>query len=203
MVQKKGKKRTLITALAVLIVLLVAIGTIAIIRTMNPKEADPYTQQETSSTSTDTPDDSVSTQTPEETEATTPADSSGTTTEPALDPATVSTIDIEPMAISVSYVKGAGGFEYEVLRTANGTRYVEFRSSSLAGTKCTNDVGAFASILADPDSNESTTLSKTTTVDGTKYGLSLESSTCTSDAKKLQSYQKSFGDAFSLLKKIN
>lgn len=202
MVRKKSK-RTLITTSAVLIVLLVAIGTIALIRALNPKEADPYVQQETSSTSTSANESPSEPETqPQTVEPTVPTDTNASN-DPKLDPATVGTIDISPMELTVSYVKGVGGFEYEVLRTPNGTRYVEFRSSSLAGTKCTNDVGAFASILVDPDSNESTTLTKTTTVDGTKYGLSLESSTCTNDADKLASYQKSFSDAFGLLKKMN
>jgi len=204
MVQKKGK-RTIITALAVLVVLLVLIGTIALIRGLNQDKTD-TTAQKTSSSNTEAADDPSK----DSTQAADPANpdastdtNTDSTENPAPDPATVNTIDIAPMTITVSYVKGIGGFDYQVLRTTNGTRYVEFSSSELAGTKCTNDIGVFASILADPDTNESTTLTKTTTVDGTKYGLSLEPATCTSNTDKLQAYQKSFSDAFILLKKMN
>ena len=201
---RKNNKRALITALAILAILLAAIGAIALIRAFGPKEDDPYVQQ-TSSSATSSQDETAPSNTtaqPEANSTDAPVEENSSN-EPKLDPATVGTIDITPMDITVSYVKGAGGFEYEVTRTQNGTRYVEFKSPDLAGTKCTNDTGAFASILADPDSNESTTLTKTTTVDGTKYGLSLESTTCTNDAEKLAKYQKSFSDAFGLLKKMN
>lgn len=201
MVHKKGNRRALITAIAILIVLLVAIGTIAIIRAVNSGKDDPYVQPDPSTSSTETTNE-----TPSDTTEPVTGDDGDTPTSseedaPTLDPATVGTIDITPMEITVSYVKGAGGFEYEVLRTANGTRYVEFRNESLVGTKCTNDKGAFASILAEPTSNESATLSKTTKVDDVTYGLSLEGTTCTGDVDALKAYQKSFSDAFSLLKK--
>jgi hypothetical protein len=202
MVHKKGNRRALITAIAILVVLLVAIGTITIIRAVNSGKDDPYVQPDPSTSSTETTNETPS----DTTEPVTGEDGDTPTSneeEPTLDPATVGTIEITPMEIVVSYVKGAGGFEYEVLRTANGTRYVEFRNESLAGTKCTNDKGAFASILAEPTSNESATLSKTTTVDGATYGLSLEGTTCTSDVDALKAYQKSFSDAFSLLKKTD
>lgn len=201
MVQKKGK-RTLITALAVLLVLLVAIGTIAFIRVLGVGKDDPYLKTDTSSV--DAPDDTTNQETKPDTEdgANSDTESDESSDEPKLDPSTVGTVDISPMEITVSYVKGVGGFEYQVLRTSNGTRYVEFRSSELAGTKCTNDEGKFASILADPNDTEGATISKTTTIDGTKYGLSLEGAACTSDEDKLESYQKSFSDAFSLLKKM-
>ena len=204
MVQRKHN-RALTISLAVLTILLVAIGTIVLIRVFNTNP-DPLVQQETSSSSTDVSNDMPAEEmdtSVESVDLETPNEETTITSEPELDPATVNTIDIEPMELTVSYGKGSGGFEYEVLRTTNGTRYVEFRSPTLIGTKCTNDEGAFASILANPDSNESTTLTKTTTVEETKYGLSLESSTCTSDEAKLQAYQKSFSDAFSLLKKMN
>lgn len=202
MVQKKGK-RTLITALAVLLVLLVAIGTVTFIRVLGVGKEDPYLESDTSSV--EKPNDSTNQDTkPEAQDDTNPeaqADES-TNEEPKLDPATVGTVDISPMEITVSYVKGVGGFEYQVLRTSNGTRYVEFRSAELAGTKCTDDEGKFASILANPNDTEGATITKTTTVDDTKYGLSLEGAACTSDKDKLENYQKSFSDAFSLLKKM-
>lgn len=200
MVQKWGKRKVII-ALAIILVVLAAIGVFNVINMNNKDKSDPYVPRDTSSSETDiiTPTDEAEPETdaPEVVKDTEPSDSS------AIDPATVTTVDIAPMTITVSYVKGVGGFDYQVLRTTNGTHYVEFSSSELVGTKCTNDIGVFASVLADPDTNESTTLAKTTTVDGTKYGLSLEPSTCTSNEDKLQAYQKSFSDAFSLLKKMN
>jgi hypothetical protein len=199
MVQNKGKRK-LVTTLAVLTILLLVIGVIAWIKAAGQDKTDPYAAKDTTSTTTEPTDDSSSMDSPENTEMSTPEDSTNST--PTLDPATVGTVDIVPMTITASYVKGIGGFEYQVLRTTNGTRYVKLSSPELAGTKCTNDIGTFASILADPDSNESATLTKTTTVEGTKYGLSLEPATCTADAEKLQVYQKSFNDAFSLLKKM-
>lgn len=203
MVQKKGRRK-LYTALAVFLVLLVAIGTIALIKALGSDKQDPYLKDETSSSIVDTSDDADANQdaTPDAQDDADATKTDETDKETAPDPATVATVDIAPMEITVSYVKGAGGFEYEVLRTSNGTRYVEFRSSDLAGTKCTNDKGTFATILANPNETEGATISKTTTVDGTKYGLSLEGATCTSSTDKLEDYQKSFSDAFSLLKKM-
>jgi cytoskeletal protein RodZ len=193
---KNTGKRTLVTTLSVLAVLLLVIGAIALFR-LNAKP-DPYVAQDEktsddTSQTTQTPDDSSSSDT-----ATTPQPETSQT----IDPATTSTIDIVPMAITVSYTKGVGPFEYAVLRAQNGTRYVEFRSTNLVGSKCTNDEGTFASIIADPTEAESTALSKTTTVDGVKYGLSLADATCTSDSAALQKYQQSFSDAFTLLKKL-
>lgn len=118
-----------------------------------------------------------------------------------LDPATVGSITIDPMNITVSYVKGVGGFEYEVHRTASGTQYVDFMNSDLVGTKCTDDQGVFATILESPGTDEQATLSKTIKLANTTYGLSLAAATCTGDTMKLTAYQKSFDDAFSLLKK--
>ena len=193
----KTSKRTLVTALSVLVVLLVVIGAIALFR-LNA-EQDPYVAQESSKsedTSQDeTPSDSSSGD--DSAENTSQPDS-----QPTIDPSAVSTVDIVPMSITVSYVKGIGGFQYEVLRAANGTRYVEFRSASLVGKKCTNDMGTFASIIANPTDSESTGLAKTTTVEDVKYGLALADRTCTTDIAKLEAYQKSFSDAFELLKKL-
>lgn len=197
MAGKKSRKK-LVATVAVLIVLLALIGTIAILKAIAGDKTDPYAQKapDTSDqqeapkdTSTETKDDETdSTDTPDAT--------------PSIDPATVSTIDIGPMNLTVSYVKGVGGFEFEVLRTASGGRYVEFRNETLIGTKCTDDEGTFASILQDPSNDEAATLSKKTTLDGTVYGLSLPETTCTSNPELLEKYQKSFSDAFPLLKKI-
>lgn len=201
MAQKKGR-RTLYTALIVLAILLAVIGVIALVKAMTgTNKSDPYKQTTTQESSNNPSPSKPSTSTDDgdKNNATNNQPSSNAAN---LDPSTVATIDISPMSITVSYVKGAGAFEYEVLRTPNGTQYVEFRSSDLVGTKCTNDQGAFASILASPTDDEVSTLSQKTVVDGTTYGLSLPNSTCTSNPDLLAKYQKSFSDAFTLLKKM-
>ena len=201
MVNIRGNKK-LIAASSIAAVLLIAVVAFIVVRSMNTSN-DPYSQQnvstETSSSSTDTTSPSKD-ETPD---SNTTNPNSPSSSDTALDPASVGMVDIAPMSISVSYVKGIGSFEYEVLRATNGTRYVEFRSPGLIGTKCTNDMGTFASVLANPTSDEGATLSKTATIDGTKYGLSLSDATCTSNSDELQKYQKSFNDAFSLLKKLD
>lgn len=197
------RKRTVIIVAAIVAVILVSVGTMALMQGLQPKKQDPYKSTDTSGSSNSTTDNQPDQQSPSPSQSDSTTKDDNTTNKPALDTSTVGTIDITPMGITASYVKGIGGFEYAVLRTPSGTQYVEFRSPSLVGTKCTDDAGAFASILANPQSDESATLTKTTTIDGTKYGLSLASSTCTSDTAKLKAYQDSFSDAFSLLKKTN
>ncbi len=120
-----------------------------------------------------------------------------------IDPASVARIDIEPLQLSVAYVRGIPGFSFSADRTASGTRYVEFRSDSLIGTKCTGDQGAFASIIVSPSEQDSSTLSKTKKIDGTTYGLSLPDETCTSDAALFAQYQTAFRAAFSLLERMS
>lgn len=108
------------------------------------------------------------------------------------------------MTITVSYVKGVGAFEYQVLRTPSGTQYVEFRSTDLVGTKCTDDAGAFASIIQNPSSTDNTSsVSQTVELESTKYGLALSGTNCTPNVELLQQYQQSFSKGFSLLKKTN
>lgn len=201
MAQKKGKQ-ALLTAVSIFVVLLAVVGTIAIIKALNPGTNDPYVQQTTNQSTEDTP-----TETDEADSPATPSvpdeNNSANDSEPAIDPATLATIDVTPMALTVSYTKGVGGFEYEVLRRPNGTRYVEFSSPELVGTKCTNDKGVFASILESPASEEIATLAKTTTVGGMTYGLSLAAATCTSNATLLKDFQNAFSTPFSLLKKTS
>ena len=199
MAQNK-RKRTIIIAVAIVAVLLVASVTVALMQSSRNDKQDPYKYGDTTNTSDDEGDKTSEKSDPptkQPTKDTTDAESTN------LDPASVGTLDIAPLDIRVSYVKGAGGFEYQVSKTPSGTEYVEFSSAELVGTKCTDDTGAFASILVNPQSNEASTLDKTTTVSGTKYGLSLASDDCTSDAAKLKEYQKSFSDAFGLLKKLD
>jgi len=196
MVQKQDTRKRLILALSLLGVLLVAIGAVALMKVILPGKEDPYTAPNT--TTSEEGDKATETEAPNDTPSTEVETSTS-----APDPATVSTIDIQPMEITVSYVKGVGSIEYEVLRTPSGTRYVEFRSAELVGTKCTNDQGTFVSILASPSGDESATLTKTTKIDDTTYGLSLADPACTSNTDTLKEYQQSFSDAFSLLKKMN
>jgi len=125
-----------------------------------------------------------------------------TTEQAAINMEDVATVAIDPMTITVSYMKGIGGFDYQVLRTSGGTKYVQFSSEKLAGTKCTNDMGVFASIIESPTADETATVTKTTTVDTTRYGLSLADATCTSDSALLKQYQDAFSEPFSLLKKM-
>lgn len=197
MAQKKGRK-ALVTAVAVLIVLLALIGTIAVIKAIAGKDSSTQT---TSEEAADTSKKSTSEEStaPDDSENST---SNQTSSNTALDPATVATIDIPAMEITVSYVKGIGGFEYEILRASGGTRSVEFRNASLVGTKCTNDLGTFASILENPTTDELAIVSQKTTVEDTLYGLSLADATCTTNPELLAKYQKSFSDAFYLLKKM-
>ena len=194
MVQKKGRKK-LITTLVVVGALLLIVAVIAVVKTMSNNEPSVPTQ----TTSQDTPSvsDDAELNTTDQ-----PATTAPIAEQPAIDPEKVATVAIEPMAISVSYLKGVGGFDYEVLRTGSGTKYVQFSSTKLAGTKCTDDEGQFASIIEKPSKDEATTLAKTTTVDGTEYGLSLADATCTSDSGLLKQYQDAFSGAFSLLKKM-
>lgn len=203
MVQKKGK-RTFVTTMSLLAVLLIAIGTVALIRAMASNDNDPYKQNVSNSAETTTRSETTApTETTGEVSSTPASEGENDDAASSLDPSTVGTVDISPMGIKVAYVKGVGGFEYEVLRAGNGTRYVELRSPTLAGTKCTNDIGTFASILTDPTDNETATVAKTITVEETRYGLSLADDTCTSDPETLAEYQKSFSDAFSLLEKLD
>jgi len=194
MVQRKGRKK-LFAAIAALGALVLIIAIVAIVKSMSspePSVSNDTTQKDTPSIS----DEANNTEEPAKTEP------EKVTTETAVDPAQTASVAIEPMTITVSYMKGIGGFDYEVLRTGSGTKYVQFSSTKLAGTKCTDDIGEFASIIEKPSADEATTLAKTVTVDGTEYGLSLADATCTSDAESLKQYQNAFSEAFSLLKKM-
>lgn len=116
------------------------------------------------------------------------------------DPATLTSVAIEPLGVNVFYSKGTPGFEYEIKKTAEGTQYVEFTAQELIGTKCTDDEGLFASIVQNPTSTEDqTTVSQTITAGGEMYGLSLAGPGCTSDASLLEQYQTGFKNGFSSL----
>ncbi|MFZ1301962.1 MAG: hypothetical protein WAQ27_05335 [Candidatus Microsaccharimonas sp.] len=193
MVKKRGAKK-LFVALAILVAVLLVVAVIVIIK-LSAQSSETSTNK---TPTKDTP--AISDEAPSTDKATdeTPA---ADTAPAAIDPASVLTVDIEPMSLAVSYMKGIGGFEYGVLRTPSGTKYVQFSSTKLIGTKCTNDEGIFASIIDSPTADETSTLAKTTVVDGKTYGLSLADPTCTSDAGLLKQYQDAFSEPFSLLKK--
>lgn len=120
-----------------------------------------------------------------------------------IDPSTVSRIAVEPLELSVAYVKGVPGFGFSVERTASGTRYVAFSSEALIGTKCTDDEGVFASIVVNPSEQDTPTVTETKKLDDTTYGLSLPDDTCTADTTLFTQYQAAFRDAFSLLERLS
>lgn len=194
MVRKKSRKK-FFTILAALIVLVTIVAVVVIVNSQSASKPSD-TSQTPKKDEPAVPDQADNTNKAPETNPGQTPDAS------TIDPAKVTTIDIAPMSIIVSYMKGVGGFDFEVLRTSGGTKYVQFSSPKLVGTKCTNDEGVFASIIEAPTADEAATLAKTTTVDGTTYGLSLADATCTPDAGLLKQYQDAFSEPFSLLKKM-
>lgn len=205
--QHRGKILIGLGAAAIVVVVAIIVSQL-----LGQKKPDPYKQvaqsNDTSSQQSNKDDDSDSKSGTTDADADSDGNSNSNSSTKSetpdatkLDPATISTIDIAPMGITVSYVKGVGGFEYSVKRTADGTNYVDFSSPDLVGTKCTNDTGVIVSIIQSPSSTDSSTISKTVTVDGVKYGLSLSGTSCTANVDLLKKYQASFSNAFSLLKK--
>lgn len=190
---QKQKIVAIISAVAVLLVAALVVWWLAFQRSQS--EPDPFISSSQNQDETQTP-------TPKADEPTEEAPVAEETPASTIDPATVSTVDIEPLEITVSYVRGVPGFGFLVQRTADGTEYVEFASEEVAGTKCTDDTGVFASIIVSPSEQDGATITDEVTVDGTVYGLSLPDATCTSDEALFAQYQASFKDAFSLLSKI-
>jgi len=191
----KKSRRTLYIVIGVLVVVILAIGIVAFVRSLTPPS--------TSEPEQSSPDTSRQTETPAETEETpAPSVPEDDSADVSIDPARVSTTEIEPMMINVAYIKGIDGFDFQILRNPNGTKYVQFSSESLVGTKCTDDAGVFASIIENPTADERGTLTKTTTVDGTTFGLSLADEACTNNSELLKQYQQSFSEPFSLLTKM-
>lgn len=192
----KGQGKTgLVITIIVLAVTLVVVGTIVVLQNLNQQ---PAVTNQPSSTETDTTADQT---TPtDETDASTGTDTTTDETDITVDPATLKSIDIEPMSIKVFYTKGIPGFEYAIQRASNGTHYVEFSSPDLVGTKCTDDEGIFATIIEDPSASEQqTTVNQTTTIGDMTYGLSLASDTCTAAPTLLAQYQDAFKSGFSSL----
>lgn len=188
MVGAQGKKG-LITTIVVLSLTLLVVGGIVIWQNLN--RTTPVTDTSTETTAP----------TEQETPAETAPESEPEAVAPTVDPSTLTSIDIEPLAITVFYTKGTGGFDFAVLRTSDGTRYVEFSNTELVGTKCSNDSGVFATIIKSPASpDDKSIIAETVEVDGVTYGLSLATDTCTANPDLLKTYQSGFRNGFSQLK---
>ncbi len=190
--QKPGK-RTLYIILAVLFALIVVVAVFVFVRSQSTTPASDATESVTKD-EPQVPDEAKNTETS--------ALAEPKTEETTIDPELVSVATIEPMAIEVAYLKGIEGFEFAVLSNPNGTKYVQFISPKLVGSKCTNDTGVFASIIEEPTENEAATLTKKISVKDTTYGLSLTDSSCTNDEALLKQYQDAFSTPFTLLKKM-
>jgi hypothetical protein len=191
MAKKQGKTGLIVTIIA-LGLTLVIVSTIVLLHNLNRPEAT----DEASSTET-TQEDTPAETTPDEDVT------SEETTPPAVDPATLTSIDIEPLGIAVFYTKGTPGFEYAIKRTADRTEYIEFSSPDLVGTKCTDDGGVFASIIKNPASSEDqTAVSQKKTVGSDVYVLSLAGKNCASNVELLDEYQTAFSNGFSQLQAI-
>ena len=189
---KAQGKRGLIVTIVVLGLTLLSVSAVVVWQNLN-KDTTPNTTSETSTPAKD--EKPVDSKAPETDKV--------TSTPSAVDPSTLTSIAVEPLGVTVFYSKGTPGFEFNVLRAGDGTKYVEFSSPQLVGTKCTNDTGVFVSIVKSPKSPEDKTLyADTVTVAGTTYGLSLSDSTCTSDAALLETYQSGFKNGFSELEEL-
>ncbi|RWZ78857.1 MAG: hypothetical protein EOT05_03880 [Candidatus Microsaccharimonas sossegonensis] len=187
-------KTGLFVAIVVVGIVLVVIG--AVLLTKKPQDTAKTNPTDTTKNAPTTKNN------PTETDAANVSASATQASATSVDPATLTSIDISPLGIAVFYSKGTPGFTFTVLKTANQTQYVEFASSNLIGTKCTNDQGAFASIIKNPSSTETQTTSQTVTLGNDTYGLSLSSAGCTSNVDLLNQYQDGFKTGFSRLKAI-
>ncbi len=193
MAKGQGKKGLIVTIVVLGLTLLVA-GGIVIWQNAN------RTATTTPAVSTDA---SSAASSKGSTDTTAATSSTTTASTPAVDPSTLDSIDIDPLKVTVFYTKGVGGFDFNVLRTANGTQYVSFSNTDLVGTKCTNDEGDFASIIKNPTSTEdNATISQKVKVGSDTYGLSLAASNCTSNPDLLAKYQTAFTNGFSQLKAL-
>jgi len=192
MAYAQGKKRQLVLVTTLIVAVLLIAGAVV---ALNLASSDPKAPVTPSPQSTEINDDDASTDSSVEPQPAQPE----TPTSPAVDPATLSSVDIEPLAIKVFYTKGVDGFDFTVKRTADQTEYVEFSTAALAGTKCTDDQGSIASIIKNPTSATSLTTTQTVKAGDATYGLSLAGSDCTPDAALLDKYQTAFKNGFSSL----
>ena len=185
----QSRKRRMVTII-VLAALVLIVGGAVIAKSIGGNSPKP--------TLTPTPAATSSTDTQAETDVdqTTKSEAAAT---PAVDPATLSSIAVEPLAINVFYTKGVPGFDFVVKRTAGGTQYVEFSNADLVGTKCTGDTGPFASIIKNPTTAALPTVTETVKVGNDTYGLSLVAKDCTADTTLLSQYQTAFTNGFKSL----
>ncbi|HRQ86945.1 MAG TPA: hypothetical protein PLY16_02435 [Candidatus Saccharibacteria bacterium] len=192
MASRSGQKTKLIVTI---VALLVTISMVAVIVwwAQQSKQTAPNVEQDDTSQAAPDP-----TPQPSPTPAPDPSDDDSTNN---IDTSNAEELVIEPLDIVMYYDKDLLGFEYHILRTAEGTQYIEFSTERLIGNKCTNDKGVFASFIKNPSTEEDrSTLSQETNVNGDTYGLTLTGESCASDLTLLETYQKGLADYFSLLK---
>lgn len=194
--EEKRAARSVKTTLVVLglllsVVVIIALWRYALVGTPEQEATSSSTSsQDTSAASSDSTDATASADDPDTPVSSPPSDDA------------FGSITIDALEITVYYTKGIGAFEYVISRTSSGTQYVQFTSSSLVGTKCTDDTGEFAVIIENPSEAERQTLQATTTVGTTEYGLSLTGGTCTADEQLLEQYQAAFKNGFSSLRAV-
>jgi hypothetical protein len=186
---KSIHKSLIITA----ILLALAVTFIVIIALSNKKEP-PIVLPATQETSVDVPG-STNISDQEKVSPSEPSEPSSVIS--GVDPSTLTSVDVEPMGVTVYYSKGTPGFDFAVKRAVDSTQYAEFSSEDLIGTKCTDDSGLFASIIKNPTASEDqTTISQTVVVGEVTYGLSLAGKNCASDVGLLEKYQSGFINGF-------
>jgi cytoskeletal protein RodZ len=189
---KARSRKWILLILVALIALALIIGGLVLARNLSKPAAD----TEKTDTSRVEPAETPATN---ETDTATDTESDATA-ESTVDPATLSSIDVEPLGITVFYAKGTPGFGFTVKKTTDQTQYVDFSAEALIGTKCTGDEGVFAAIIKNPKSTEDqTTISKTAKVGSDSYGLSLSGANCTSDEVLFKEYQDAFSAGFANL----
>ncbi len=184
------RRKILIITIIVLAVVLIIVGISLLLKQSHKPAA--VTTPDTSKQATPTKDSTNATK----------SDIPSATSVPVVDPQTLNSIDIQPLAITIFYSKGTPSFEFTVLKTGDKTQYVQFTSPNLVGTKCTNDQGVFASIIKNPSANETQTITQTVKVADDTYGLSVASASCTPNSDLLTQYQTGFKNGFSYLKAL-
>jgi len=190
MASAQAKKRWIVSVIVVVLVVGLIAGVVIAKNIAEPNSQTPTvpapqsTDVDTTDASTDSKDESSQPDAP---------------AAPTVDPATLSSVDITPLAIKVFYTKGVAGFDFTVKRTADQTEYVEFSTAALVGTKCTNDQGSFASIIKNPTQTALQATTQTVKVGNDTYGLSLAGKDCTPDAALLEQYQTAFTNGFNSL----
>lgn len=190
MVHARGNKRRLLLIITLIVAAALVAGLVIAMNRSSPESRAPAAPPQTIEVKDDTSTDSSVEAQPAQPE---------TPTTPTVDPATLNSVKITPLAIEVFYTKGIDGFDFTVKRTADQTEYVEFSTAALAGTKCTDDQGSIASIIKNPTPATLLTTSQTVEVGDVTYGLSLAGSDCTPDAALLDQYQTAFKNGFSSL----